>query len=528
MNINGESQSIITNKIISNDGSADISLNDDVINLEADSVLINGAPIGTGGGFVTNPLSATLEANEYSINNAGAVQATVFIKNGGTSEQYLMADGSALQYSANSGNSNFYLYNSVTNQSPTPANGDISYNATEQKQATIVYISHRTRDNIDIEVFFKNISTLNEVYIQDQENSDNNITYNIIGSPTIVNQAHITIPIAWVSSSGTGTTSFGNGHNILLSFFTNSIETDTRITTLETKTQNITATASQNVFDKNSSFVLRIADSDSFTIRNDATPFSTAKFVVSNTSVQIISVPLLMNTQKITLLAEPTISTDATTKNYVDTADALKLNLTGGVLSGAITATSIIKTGGLSTEFLKANGAIDSRSMSTTQVVQVDSLSSSGVSEFNMTQIATVGSWSWADAAVGYTRRVRIHGTLSRTNNVATTWSLRIRTNGTENTIYPFPASPNTIVTGVNWVMDITWSRYQTGALMWNIRWNSSESTSTGYWTTRTQNVGGNVVALGVSAAYTITMQSNVATSSLNVIHANVQNIYTG
>ena len=31
MNINGESQSIVTNKIISNDGSSDISLNDDVI-----------------------------------------------------------------------------------------------------------------------------------------------------------------------------------------------------------------------------------------------------------------------------------------------------------------------------------------------------------------------------------------------------------------------------------------------------------------------------------------------------------------
>jgi hypothetical protein len=38
----------------------------------------------------------------------------------------------------------------------------------------------------------------------------------------------------------------------------------------------------------------------------------------------------------ITGLATPTNSTDAATKGYVDTADALKLNLTGGTLSGAL------------------------------------------------------------------------------------------------------------------------------------------------------------------------------------------------
>ena len=193
-----------------------------------------------------------------------------------------------------------------------------------------------------------------------------------------------------------------------------------------------------------------------------------------------------------------------------------------------MTATSFVKTAGTATQYLLANGTVDSRPMSTAQVIQVDSLSSAGVSEFNMTQIATIGSWAWADVAIGYTRRVTIHGNLSRTNNTATTWSLRIRTNGVENTIYPFPASPNTVVSGIPWVMEITWTRYLAGALMWNIRWSSSESTTTGYWTTRTQNAGGNVVGLGVSATYSITMQSNVATSSLGVLHANVLNIYTG
>ena len=42
-------------------------------------------------------------------------------------------------------------------------------------------------------------------------------------------------------------------------------------------------------------------------------------------------------TNKIINLAAPTLNTDATTKTYVDTADALKLNLTGGTLTGALT-----------------------------------------------------------------------------------------------------------------------------------------------------------------------------------------------
>jgi hypothetical protein len=43
-----------------------------------------------------------------------------------------------------------------------------------------------------------------------------------------------------------------------------------------------------------------------------------------------------MGTNKITGLGTPTAGADATTKTYVDTADALKLNLAGGTMSGAI------------------------------------------------------------------------------------------------------------------------------------------------------------------------------------------------
>jgi hypothetical protein len=45
---------------------------------------------------------------------------------------------------------------------------------------------------------------------------------------------------------------------------------------------------------------------------------------------------IAMGTSKITGLGNPTANQDAATKTYVDTADALKLSLTGGTMSGAI------------------------------------------------------------------------------------------------------------------------------------------------------------------------------------------------
>ena len=45
---------------------------------------------------------------------------------------------------------------------------------------------------------------------------------------------------------------------------------------------------------------------------------------------------IAMGTNKITGLGDPTANQDAATKTYVDTQDALKLSLTGGTMSGAI------------------------------------------------------------------------------------------------------------------------------------------------------------------------------------------------
>ena len=174
--------------------------------------------------------------------NSDSVVANSFIKSGGTNIQYLMGDGSTLTQSATSGNSNFYLYKSINGvTTPPPLSGDVGYNNSNQSLATIVYISHLTRDNIDIEVFYNQVNQLNDLYIQDQNNSVNFIKYNITGTPTSVINSYISIPVLTVSSGGTGSTSFGSNHNVLLAFFSNLSEVDTRLSTLETKTFNQTA-----------------------------------------------------------------------------------------------------------------------------------------------------------------------------------------------------------------------------------------------------------------------------------------------
>ena len=322
--------------------------------------------------------------------------------------------------------------------------------------------------------------------------------------------------------------------------------TNTNVTALQTKTQNLTATNSLNTLTQSLLLNLNIATAQSFQIRDTATNL----MYTFSDSAMVLYRQLNLNNQNIingaNITASSFIKTGGLSTDFLkadgssDPSTYLKTDgtvaMTGSLNmgtqaitnAGSITGTSFIKTAGTATQYLLANGTVDSRSMITTQVIQVSNLTSSGITEFNMTPTATIGSWAWTDGAIGYTRQVTIHGLLSRTNNTATTWSLRIKTNDIENAIIAFPASPNTIVANIPWIMHITWTRYLTGALMWNIRWESSEATTSGYMRTVTQNAGGSVVALGVLAAYTLTMQSNVATSTINVVHANVQNIYTG
>lgn len=66
------------------------------------------------------------------------------------------------------------------------------------------------------------------------------------------------------------------------------------------------------------------------------TQVDTALALKLNLSGGTMSGAIAMGTNKITGLGDPTLAQDAATKNYVDTQDALKLSLSGGTMSGSI------------------------------------------------------------------------------------------------------------------------------------------------------------------------------------------------
>jgi hypothetical protein len=149
----------------------------------------------------------------------------------------------------------------------------------------MIYISHKTRDNIDIEVYFKQITTITDVYIQDENSSANFIQFNIIGTPIITIEAQVAIPV--LVRGTPGTTGFADGHNVIISFFTNGLEVDQRLSNLETKTQ------FQDIVSGNTNF------SSGITIGNN---YITTTQGVFNASGQLVS------------------------KNYVDTAIGIGTN----------------------------------------------------------------------------------------------------------------------------------------------------------------------------------------------------------
>ena len=109
------------------------------------------------GGINMNTNSITSATN---ISTTGIIQGGVVRVVGGLSTQYMLADGSLLTQSANSGNSNVYTSNNINNSFDPPiSSGDGN---THIALATFVFISHITRDGVDIEVFL--VIYLHEIF----------------------------------------------------------------------------------------------------------------------------------------------------------------------------------------------------------------------------------------------------------------------------------------------------------------------------------------------------------------------------
>ena len=106
----------------------------------------------------------------------------------------------------------YYKYNARTNtQSPPPSNTQIIWNNATQINSTIIYVSHLTRDGVDIDVFLALIKTGDSLILQDENNSNNYQKWTVSGTPSITPNSYVSIPVTYVE----GGYSFTNGHDMI-------------------------------------------------------------------------------------------------------------------------------------------------------------------------------------------------------------------------------------------------------------------------------------------------------------------------
>lgn len=263
---------INTNIIYSTDELTRIELDDSDINLISQNLTWNGLDVLTTANLETLE-NKTFYIDGSSISPNGTIFSNYiysdgFIINGGPSPAgYLMSDGTILNNSGDGVNSNIYLYNNNNTHTPIPSTGQIRFNQPANADTTQLYISHRTRDAIDIEdPFLSSISTLSIIYIQDQDISENYIRFNVTTPPVIFPTSYVQLNVTFLDGGGNGLTNFGAGMNIFMSIFSNDVEINTRLSNLETKTQNIEATSSKLTVSRSTE--LLIDDNDFLAIRS--------------------------------------------------------------------------------------------------------------------------------------------------------------------------------------------------------------------------------------------------------------------
>jgi hypothetical protein len=103
-----------------------------------------------------------------------------------------------------------------------PTGGHIIWNNTTQVDATILYVSRFTDDDIiDIEIFLALIQEGNKLTVQDENNSENYQTWEVSGAPTLHAEDYIEIPVTLITSTGTGTTNFPDDQNVFFGIYPN-------------------------------------------------------------------------------------------------------------------------------------------------------------------------------------------------------------------------------------------------------------------------------------------------------------------
>ena len=116
----------------------------------------------------------------------------------------------------------FYNYQADANAtSGVPTTGHLYWNNSTQISATTIVLSHIDALGNDIDVFFPLFKTNDSFVIQDQSNSDNFQTWQILATPTVVNNSYVSIPVTLLASGGVS--QFVNNHQIIFAIVTSGL-----------------------------------------------------------------------------------------------------------------------------------------------------------------------------------------------------------------------------------------------------------------------------------------------------------------
>ena len=128
-------------------------------------------------------------------------------------------------------------------------------------------------------------------------------------------------------------------------------------------------------------------------------------------------------------------------------------------------------------------------------------------------------TFSWADTVVGHSRTWKIRGVQVRAQATATINTIRFKINGLTTATWGLRVSPATTALGNSqpFTFDITTMRYSATEIYYGCSFLNVEHPS--FFSIVTAN---NVPALNVNALNAITVQSNVAQSSLLFIYSEV------
>lgn len=145
-------------------------------------------------------------------NGAGTSPTWVTSAGGPTGPQGPQGDaGPTGPQGADGFSSNLYNYQADEQLTGIPTVGHLFWDTATQVSATTITFSHITQNGNDIDLFLSVLKSGDSLVIQDQNNSDNFQRWIVSGTPTVVPNSYVIVPVTFSS----GTAQFAQNHQVI-------------------------------------------------------------------------------------------------------------------------------------------------------------------------------------------------------------------------------------------------------------------------------------------------------------------------